>query len=229
MILATFFAFAALAFAQFNIVAAGDSLTWGYPDSIGANSYPSQLGQLFPGSTVTDLGVGGANSDQVLTDQAWKADDAFSPAMQNIFLLWVGYNGFDQPDVAARLRTNVQSIIAGRKAIGFRTVVLTLTPSEYALQGPGFDEFRDSYNSWLDSGASGADLVCDSGDDPRLAQTVPPFFAPDHLHLETPGYGIIANDVALCLTLGEFTLRRYFFAMRHHGPHRALRPMFLRD
>lgn len=224
MRLAAFFMFAGLAFGQFNIVAAGDSLTLGYPDSIGASSYPSQLGRLFPGSTVTNLGVGGANSDQVLTDQAWKADAAFNPAMQNIFVLWVGYNGFDQPDVAARLRPNVQTIIAGRKLVGFRTVVLTLTPSDYAYQGPGYEAFRENHNAWLDSGTSGADLVCDSGDDPRFASPAAPLYFADLLHLEPPGDGIVANDVALCLTLGEMTLRKYLVALRPRGPRRALRP-----
>ena len=147
---------------QKNIVALGDSLTAGYYNSFGADSYPFQLGQYFPGSMVSNYGIPGETSSGVLTTEIPQIVGMNYPGWDNIFILWIGYNGWDQPNSLSVLQANVINIISQAKNLGFKTMILTLTPSLYALQGPTFPQFRESQNQWILSGQSSADIICNS-------------------------------------------------------------------
>lgn len=177
-----------------NMAALGDSLTVGFPvDPAGA--YPTQLG-AFLGLTIANLGINGEQSAGVLATEVPTAIGLFVPGVTNIALVEIGRNDLaGGPGNLGTLQANVIAIVAALQGAGYSVIVLTMTPSNFAGQPASFPADRDTYNAWLLAGSSGANAVCNSGEDPLLANTADlTYYQADQLHMTTPGYGVVAND-----------------------------------
>ena len=103
-----------------NITAWGDSLTDGLPFTR-AESYPTHLGALLPDRTVTNEGIGGQTSTQILTRM--RADTTHR---HDITVLWMGRNNITDP---ARIESDVKAAV---KSLGSdRYVILTILNGDF--------------------------------------------------------------------------------------------------
>lgn len=182
--------------AQFptNIVTDGDSLTVGYPGGV-PNSYPGQLAERL-GQEVTNIGVDGATTADVIATHIAQADALYDPNMKNFYILGIGTNDLLNSVGTSTVQTNIASIITGRRAVGYTVIVLTITPSNYATAPGGYQAARTVINNWLAAGSTTADLVCDVGSDPFISDpNDTTFYTGDKLHMTTAGYAVVAINV----------------------------------
>jgi lysophospholipase L1-like esterase len=115
-----------------NITAWGDSLTDGQPFTR-AESYPTQLAALMPDRVVTNEGVGGETSSQVVARML--ADTAHR---HDVTLLWMGRNNLGNPDQILR------DIATAVKSLGTnRFLILAVLNGDFggteAKGSPGYD------------------------------------------------------------------------------------------
>lgn len=184
-----------------SIVADGDSLTAGYYASpFGPGSYPAQLSTILglPESQIHNIGVPGAKTSDLLKEHVQIADSLFEDGKDNWYVLLIGFNDFNTPVPTETTRANIQKIVAGRKARGFRVMILTNAPAELEGQQPGYASWRDSETVWILSGSSGADYVCNAGSEPDLADPLDVTLYSDGVHDTTEGYRRLASHVADC-------------------------------
>lgn len=103
-----------------NITAWGDSLTDGQPFTR-AESYPTKLGAILPDRIVTNQGVGGETSSQILARML--ADTTYR---HDVTVLWMGRNNLADP---ARVKSDVAAAV---KSLGSdRFVVLTILNGDF--------------------------------------------------------------------------------------------------
>lgn len=189
-----------------SIVPDGDSLTAGYyADPFGPGSYPSQLGTLLgiPGSQIHNIGVAGAKTSDLIKDHIAVADSLFEAGADNWYVLMIGFNDFNTPVPVETTRANIVQIVAGRKAVGFRVMILTNAPAELEGQQPGYPAWLESENVWILSGASGADYACNAGSQQDLSNPLDLTLYSDGLHDTTEGYRRLASHVADCFDLAD--------------------------
>lgn len=181
------------------IVADGDSRTAGYHNSLGPTSYPSQLAVMLdiPAIQGRNIGVAGAQTKDILSSHVILADSLYSPGSENWYVLWIGFNDLNNSVAQSTTLSNVAQIIAGRRSRGFRVMVLTETPADFVGESR-YEGWREIFNPWLLSGASGADFVCDSGSSSDLQDTADTNIFSDRLHLTTEGYRRVASVVSKC-------------------------------
>lgn len=182
-----------------NIVCLGDSLTVGFPVDP-AGSYPTQLATLMA-SPVANLGINGEQSAGLLATEVPAAVLLYVAGKNNIAIVEVGINDFLNSVPVFTVEANVTASVAALKAAGFTVIVNTLTPSNYAGQPVGLPANRITFNNWLLGGGSGADKVCNSGNDPRLQNTANTAnYQLDRIHMTVIGYGIVAQVVESNIT-----------------------------
>jgi lysophospholipase L1-like esterase len=103
-----------------DITAWGDSLTDGQPFSR-AVSYPTQLGELLPGRTVTNNGIGGETSRQIVARML-----ADTTHRHDITVLWMGRNNLEEPgQIESDVETAVHSL--GSR----RFIILTILNGDF--------------------------------------------------------------------------------------------------
>lgn len=115
-----------------NITTWGDSLTDGQPFPR-SDSYPTQLGAIFPERVVTNEGIGGETSTEVVARLL-----ADTTHRHDITVIWVGRNNLQEPD---RIQSDVLEAI---KALGSnRYIVLSILNGDFygteAKGSPGYD------------------------------------------------------------------------------------------
>jgi lysophospholipase L1-like esterase len=125
-----------------NITAWGDSLTDGQPFTR-AESYPTQLGALLPDRTVTNEGVGGETSTQVLARMA-----ADTTHRHDVTVIWMGRNNLTEP---ARIESDVAAAV---KSLGSdKFVILTILNGDFsgteAKGAPGYETIMDINRSFV--------------------------------------------------------------------------------
>ncbi|MFT7617405.1 MAG: lysophospholipase L1-like esterase [Planctomycetota bacterium] len=178
----------------------GDSLT--QAKAVLNEGYDRQLALLFKTQPkITNVAIGG----QSVASMATNAFDVVDrEVIQNlayskqIVILWGGSNDIEGADTAYNIKRNARGWIEGRQTLGTKTVILTILPR--ADLNPECEKIRLEFNEWIRAGTSGADLVVDVASDPRLQDPkVLTYFAPDHIHLNAAGQGIIAAHVKLAL------------------------------
>lgn len=185
--------------ANLNIVCLGDSLTVGFPVDP-AGSYPTQLATLMA-SPVSNVGINGEQSAGVLATEVPLAAALYVPGKDNIAIVEIGINDFLNSVPLFTVQANIVAIVSALKSIGFTVITNTLTPSNYAGQPVSVPVNRITLNNWLLGGGSGADKVCDSGNDPRIQNTANAAnYQLDRIHMTVVGYGIVAQVVEATIT-----------------------------
>jgi lysophospholipase L1-like esterase len=124
-----------------NIAAWGDSLTDGQPFTR-AESYPTQLAALLPDRIVTNEGIGGETSTQVLARML-----ADTSHRHDVTIIWMGRNNLTDP---GRIESDVQAAV---KSLGSnRFVVLTILNGDFAgteaKGSPGYNTILDINRSF---------------------------------------------------------------------------------
>jgi hypothetical protein len=124
-----------------NIAAWGDSLTDGQPFTR-AESYPTQLGALLPDRIVTNEGIGGETSTQILARML-----ADTTHRHDVTVLWMGRNNLTDP---ARIKSDVAAAV---KSLGSnRFVILTILNGDFAgteaIGSSGYDAIMDLNRSF---------------------------------------------------------------------------------
>lgn len=184
----------------------GDSLTLGSflnPEAP-AGSYPGQV-QSQIGGSIANLGVNGATTTAIIASvQLSQAQALFKAGSANIAFVMAGTNDgiFGVP--AATTIANLTTIVSTLQGYGYKVVIGTITPSNYVGNPPGYQTFRTTVNNAILAGTTGADVVFNAGNDPRIADlTSAPFstfpsnlYQTDDLHFKQPGYQIIAQNAA---------------------------------
>jgi lysophospholipase L1-like esterase len=125
-----------------NIAAWGDSLTDGQPFTR-AESYPTQLSALLPDRIVTNEGVGGETSTQVLARML-----ADTTHRHDVTVIWMGRNNLTEP---ARIESDVAAAV---KSLGSdRFVILTILNGDFsgteAKGAPGYETIMDINRSFV--------------------------------------------------------------------------------
>jgi lysophospholipase L1-like esterase len=125
-----------------NITAWGDSLTDGQPFSR-AESYPTQLGALYPDRTVTNEGIGGETSTEVLARML-----ADTTHRHDVTVIWMGRNNLTDP---SRIESDVAAAV---KSLGSdRYIILTILNGDFfgteARGTPGYETIMDINRSFV--------------------------------------------------------------------------------
>lgn len=178
-----------------QLICDGDSLTFGWPEP--ANyTYPVQAA-LNPGWRGVNVGANGKSSAAMLANAPTTVDPLFDPALaRNVVVAWIGTNDLLTSVPLATIQSNIVAYVNGRRAVGFQVVLCTLTPTLYATRPATYDAQRVALNGWIISGASGANVVCDSGNSPILNDPLDTYrYSTDKIHLTKYGYHAVAQDV----------------------------------
>ena len=182
-----------------RIVCDGNSLTWGtgattvngYPTA----DYPNQLYALYnqPINVLSNLGVGGQTTAQMIADAATKIDVLVGNAWAKpIVVCWEGTNdiaigGLD--GVAAY--ANIVTYCQGRRAAGFKVVVCNIMARN---QASPFETRRLVANALIAANwATFADVLVDIAGTASLSNySDTTYFSADGVHLNDTGYGVVA-------------------------------------
>jgi hypothetical protein len=119
--------------------------------------------------TVTNLATTGATITTQMLGRVATFDAAYNGALaagHNIAIISNEANGLqlDGSGDLAQEQASTVTWISGRKAVGFTTVILTMTPhGQSAGVGPSanYTTKSNAFNAWLRAGGSGADHVLD--------------------------------------------------------------------
>jgi lysophospholipase L1-like esterase len=177
--------------ASTNIVAVGDSLTYGQGSTSpgGATAYPAILGDEL-GLTVTNLGVPGLSSFD-LPDP----DYLLVAGAANRLLVMIGVNDiYGTPaETGAAVYARLAAYVADREASGWAVTVGTLTGN--TLTAPAADTQADALNTLI---RANFDSVADVAADPDVgfsaSGSATYFF--DQLHFKDAGYQRIGEIFA---------------------------------
>jgi lysophospholipase L1-like esterase len=125
-----------------NVTAWGDSLTDGQPFTR-AESYPTQLGALLPDRTVTNEGIGGETSTQILARML-----SDTTHRHDVTVIWMGRNNLTDP---ARIKSDVAAAV---KSLGSdRYVILTILNGDFfgteAKGAPMYETIMDVNRSFV--------------------------------------------------------------------------------
>jgi len=192
-----------------EIVADGDSLTFGYALANPADSYPSQLDALLPAAwTVFNTGISG----QTCADMQAARSDVDSKlgliAGSQVNICWGGTNDIYGHADAATVQARIQAYCNASRTAGWRVIVLTLLPRNLVagapITGAEHAAIRTAANTWLRANwASFANAIVDVGGDSRIGiegcQNDLTYYQADGTHLTAAGYAVVASLVAVQL------------------------------
>lgn len=184
-------------FADYNILCLGNSLTYGYQSS---DPYPAQLSRLIPAAIVTNKGVSGCNTGQMI---GWIGRDVipnYRKGMRNMAIVWEISNdlgGCSDTLAYQHYVTYCDSL----QHLGWTVISVSVIYRDNSVLFPQynwsfFDPERLTINGWLRSNFGQfsyklADVAADSS----LAHFDPRYFYPDHIHLIAAGDSIVASIV----------------------------------
>lgn len=185
----------------------GNSLTAGQ----GGTAYPTQLAALAPfdtnGAIISNWGVGGQTTQQMAADAATQIDPLITQGVTNILLAWeIGNDLYYNGNPAACVSRFADYCLA-RKGAGWDYVLcFTLTPRDqdtsfYGTDRAAYQAALDSCNTILRSSwATFSDGLIDLQADSRLSSITPTYWSNDNVHLNTSGYGVVAEKTVDKLT-----------------------------
>jgi len=195
-------------FRTYQIVCDGNSLTAGNGASSSDYNYPNQLNRfltaLGAGILLHNVAVSGQTTPQMLSDVGTQVDPLFDPKFdRNVVVAWEGTNHLWVGATGQEAYQALVEYCAGRKAAGFRVLVLTVLPRADATTA--FEDGRIFVNANLRMNwRNYADGIVDVAADPRFLDIAnETYYSKDRQHLNDNGYRVIAQLVgAAILRLG---------------------------
>ena len=187
-----------------TVVAVGDSITDGLNTASDTDTrWPDYLADRVAGTglAVVDEGIGGnrVTSDQGASGQSllnrWRRDVLGVPGVVAVIDA-DGINDLRNGVSAATLEQAQASLVASAHAAGLRILISTITPcAGETLCTAAVQAQIGVYNTWVRSGASGAD-VADFDAAVAAGGTLKPIYdSGDHLHPNSAGAAMLANIV----------------------------------
>lgn len=187
----------------YQVICDGNSLTVGFPLTA-LNAYPTimsaALGQVWK---VTNLGVSGQTTADMIADAATQVDVLYSSSFaKNVVVCWEGTNSIWFGANATTTYNDIVSYCTGRRAAGFKVVVCNILPRT------PFDGTQEGYRTTVNSNiasnwATFADARVDVAGDSRLSNAAnTTYYQADGIHLTDAGYAVAAELIgAAVLTL----------------------------
>jgi lysophospholipase L1-like esterase len=188
-----------------TVVAIGDSITDGLGTASDTDTrWPDYLSNRLAGTglAVVDEGIGGnrVTADEGASGQSlqhrWQRDMLSVPGAE-VAVDADGTNDLRASVTAAALEQAQSGLIASAHAAGIRVVLTTITPCLGETQcTAGVDAQRQAYNTWVRSGASGADAVADFDAAIGAGGSIKPIYnSGDDLHPNSAGAAALANVI----------------------------------
>lgn len=191
---------------QYNFIFEGDSITNGAGLTVPIETFAFQLVakraiQKKNSCNYQNLSANGATIVSMIANvnvfDALYSTDFYS----NYAILLAGTNDIGtEEDEASTVHTNLSTWIAGRKATGFITIILTLTPRSYLGDPEGTQTKIDALNTLIRADKCGANLLVDLAANQYLDDPNDTTYFLDKLHITAVGCGVIAdliNEVLL--------------------------------
>ncbi len=175
-----------------TIVALGDSVTAGTPDS----SYPQRLAQRHPRWRVVNRGVGGERTDQILG----RVEDVLLAHKPDVVIVLAGINDLHKGRNADHAIEHLQRIYDRCRSGRARVMACTIMPT--MVSGLEISQGIDTINAWIrDYGPTHGFGVCDlsqrMADPQRPGETLGS--TDDGIHLTELGYQQMGDLVDACL------------------------------
>lgn len=188
-----------------TVVAVGDSITDGLNTGSDTDTrWPDYLADRVAGTglAVVDEGIGGnrVTSDQGASGQSlqnrWQRDVLSIPGVRDVIDA-DGINDLRNNVPASTLEAAQASLVASAHAAGLRILLSTITPCAGEAQCTAAVQAQiGSYNTWVRSGASGADGVADFDAAVDAGGALKPIYdSGDHLHPNSAGAAMLANGI----------------------------------
>lgn len=192
------------------IICDGNSLTYGdHASNQATTSYPAVLQTLVPfntnGAVVTNKGVNGRTTPQMLANVTTGIDVLYNPAVTNIILVWEGTNDLANNTInGTTAYNNLVSYCTTERAKGFKIVIATIIYRDQTIitnpSGKSDSEFnteRLAANALIRANwTSFADGLMDLANEPGLMAYNPSdgfnYYYLDHVHLLDAGYARVA-------------------------------------
>lgn len=171
----------------------GDSLT-----AEDVSSYPRQLQALRNWKSYTNFAVSGQTIQMMLADATTQIDPYIGQT-SGLLIAWGGTNDVMSGADATTVYNGIVAYASGRKAAGYRVIVLTMIARGYFT--PAMEQQRLQINTWLrQNWPNYAAALVDVASDPRLSNpTNQTYFAGDQTHLTYAGYSVVAALVGAAL------------------------------
>jgi hypothetical protein len=136
-----------------NLVWSGDSQTEGvtWVDQVIAR-------QAVPPLSAANMAVSGKQIYQLLTDDVSRVDPLFVAGRTNVLLNTAGINDLRTGRSVAQLQADLQTYADARRAVGWKVLLGTLTPTTYAGTPGTYEADRLLVNTWMRAQGSG---LCD--------------------------------------------------------------------
>jgi lysophospholipase L1-like esterase len=182
-----------------KLIADGDSLTAGFGVGAGLD-YVSQLQNRAGGrwASFVNLGVSAQTLSDMLADAVSDVDAKLDGSKsRNLVVCWGGTNDMFFGASGATAYGRLVSYCTGRRAAGFKVVVLTALPRNDAGVPADFATQRATFNTsirsnWATFADALADIAADSriGDDGDYADAT--YYNADQVHLTAARYALVA-------------------------------------
>jgi len=188
-----------------TVVAVGDSITDGLNTGSDTDTrWPDYLAARLAGTSVAvvDEGIGGnrVTADEGASGQSlqhrFQRDVLGVPGVRDVIDA-DGINDLRGGVPAATLEAAQGTLVASAHAAGLRILLSTITPcAGEALCTAAVQAQIAAYNTWVRSGASGADAVADFDAAIDAGGAIKPIYdSGDHLHPDEAGAAMLANDI----------------------------------
>src|SRR5712692_1424298 len=187
---------------SYEILCDGNSLTAGGGVSLPGDSYPYQLNRflmtLGVKALVQNFGVSGQTTLTMLANAHAQIDPLFNPKFNvNVVVAWEGTNHLYFGATGQQAYQSLVQYCLGRRAAGFRVLILTVLPRGNPGVPVTFETDRNFVNTALRTNwPQFADGLVDVAADPRFQDvTNGTYYSWDQVHLNDTGYQIVAQQV----------------------------------
>ena len=187
------------------IVCDGNSLTYGYQSSNPPTTgYPNVMHGLVPfntnGATIYNFGVSSQTTGDMLSDVATQVYPLYSSSVTSIVVAYEIGNDIYFNGRVDSAEARFQRYCLGVKAVGFKVVVVTLTPRDQTTafgDSPSTYQGKiDAINTWLRANyLSFADAIADLQADSRFTTYNTTYFNGDKVHYTDAGYAAMADII----------------------------------
>jgi lysophospholipase L1-like esterase len=179
-----------------SVFCIGNSLTAGALSTTDFGPYPEQMISLLgPRYSIYTFATSGHTTTQVNTAAAANCDPVSATTLADtVCVAWEIGNDILAGTAEATVKSNFTTLIANRKAAGYTKVIaLTVPPRSDLIAGN--ETKRQSLNTWLLAGSSGADAIADVAAIPELQNTGNATYFADGVHYTNAGYAKVAEVV----------------------------------